>query len=914
MRTILSAFVAAYLVLTGSDVGAQAAPEEREINLKIDSQTLAGALDQWAAQTGIHLISPSWAIAQKLAATPLKGPYTARQALEKLLNGTPLTMEWVNDKAVAIREKPQVPPPASLQSSGADSKQDVPLARFSGALEAADGSSAGSSESLGRSARPAGQGADDDRQRYRRQGTPEELETVVVTGSHIVGAKPVTPIITLSHNDIAQKGFTRLDQVLQHLPQNSRGGASQESNPTNGIGENATTNYAFSSGVNLRGLGARATLVLLNGRRLPETSYGNATDISKFPLSIIDRVEILTDGASATYGADAVAGVVNIITRKDFSGIETGGRVTGVSEGKDANVGGYVVGGANWSSGNLVATYDYEQDAALNSSERSFSQNLGSEIDLLPRLTTNSWYLSLQQALSNALTLQADSFYSDRSYRVHSGSFDPGEVKSGTGDQVGVNANLSYQALGGWVASLDGSYSQSVDHDLTNSPSAQTRLRLQYDTASVEPRVSGPLFDMPGGPVRAAVGGVARREKFSQQRNDTPTISNDRDVRSAYAEISIPVISAENATAFAKELTVSASARYDDYSDFGSTTNPKFALRFRPSESVGLFGSYGTSFRTPTLFNLADGVGRFALVLDVPDPSMPGGTRRALLLDDQGNVNLAAEEATSVSFGIEFAPPDWTGFNARLSYFKIEFRDKIVRVSDEVNFFDPIASAAELGHFLTFDPTTSEVSQALATPGQDLFDLTGTFSGDPAEVQLLGRLGTNNAATSDPEGVDLFLTTAFDTRVGRFQLNAAGTYFISYEKRFLPNSDPIDGFDDVGYPTRLRANAELVWRRDLWVAYGRLNHANAYPNRYDSSCSGAAFCEVSSYNTVDLGLSREFVSVGSFLKGAWIALDVMNALDESPPFVGGLPNTAAFDGTNASPLGRAVSLAFNARF
>ena len=128
MRTILSAFVAAYLALTGSPVGAQAAPEEREINLKIDSETLAGALDQWAAQTGVHLVSPSWEIAKKLAATPLKGPYTAREALEKLLSGTPLTVEWVSDKAVAIREKP-----APLESSGGRTDQPpIPAARLNG--------------------------------------------------------------------------------------------------------------------------------------------------------------------------------------------------------------------------------------------------------------------------------------------------------------------------------------------------------------------------------------------------------------------------------------------------------------------------------------------------------------------------------------------------------------------------------------------------------------------------------------------------------------------------------------------------------------------------------------------------------------------------------------------------------------
>src|SRR6202034_3416463 len=85
---------------------------------------------------------------------------------------------------------------------------------------------------------------------------------------------------------------------------------------------------------NLRGLGSNATLVLLDGHRLPDKGDGVSVDLSLIPLAIVDHIEVLADGASAIYGSDAIAGVINIITRHDFEGMESRAHYSGGPDGK----------------------------------------------------------------------------------------------------------------------------------------------------------------------------------------------------------------------------------------------------------------------------------------------------------------------------------------------------------------------------------------------------------------------------------------------------------------------------------------------------------------------------------------------------------------------------------------------------
>ena len=105
---------------------------------------------------------------------------------------------------------------------------------------------------------------------------------------------------------------------MRQLPQNLN-----STTETIGSSLNNVSNFTGASTVNLRGLGSESTLILIDGKRIGYNGFlGGVTDISKIPLSMVERIEVILDGASAIYGSDAVGGVVNIITRKDYEGIE----------------------------------------------------------------------------------------------------------------------------------------------------------------------------------------------------------------------------------------------------------------------------------------------------------------------------------------------------------------------------------------------------------------------------------------------------------------------------------------------------------------------------------------------------------------------------------------------------------------
>ena len=142
----------------------------------------------------------------------------------------------------------------------------------------------------------------------------ENLGEIVVTGSRIRSAnlESTTPVTQVTAADVVTQGVTRIEDLVNQLPQAF---AAQNVTVSNGSTGTAT--------LNLRGLGSPRTLVLVDGRRLPYGGVTNsAADINQIPTQMIERVDILTGGASAVYGSDAVAGVVNFIMKKDFEGVQ----------------------------------------------------------------------------------------------------------------------------------------------------------------------------------------------------------------------------------------------------------------------------------------------------------------------------------------------------------------------------------------------------------------------------------------------------------------------------------------------------------------------------------------------------------------------------------------------------------------
>src|SRR5262249_41668136 len=134
------------------------------------------------------------------------------------------------------------------------------------------------------------------------------------------------PQLSVSRNDIDAAGFASTQDILRTLPQVFGGGPTEDTV----IDREARTNVAHGSGINLRGLGAGSTLVLMNGSRLPGGGTdGIFADFSSIPLSAIERLDILPDASSTLHGADAVSGVVNIVMRDRFKGQQTEAYIAG---------------------------------------------------------------------------------------------------------------------------------------------------------------------------------------------------------------------------------------------------------------------------------------------------------------------------------------------------------------------------------------------------------------------------------------------------------------------------------------------------------------------------------------------------------------------------------------------------------
>ena len=139
-----------------------------------------------------------------------------------------------------------------------------------------------------------------------------KVERIEVTGSRIkrTDLETSSPIQITSAEEIKLSGFTRIEDLMNSLPQVE---AAETSFLANGAAGTAT--------LDLRGMGAQRTLVLVNGRRLqPGGIYTQSADVNQIPAALVQRVEVLTGGGSATYGADAVAGVVNFVMNDDFEG------------------------------------------------------------------------------------------------------------------------------------------------------------------------------------------------------------------------------------------------------------------------------------------------------------------------------------------------------------------------------------------------------------------------------------------------------------------------------------------------------------------------------------------------------------------------------------------------------------------
>ncbi|MFK0299568.1 TonB-dependent receptor domain-containing protein [Brevundimonas sp. NPDC090276] len=199
-----------------------------------------------------------------------------------------------------------------------------------------------------------------------------EVGEVIVTGSLLRGSGPLSsPVLVLDRDALDRRGRGSVADVLADLPQNYAGSGTPGA--LLGFADPAGGNSALATGINLRGLGVGSTLTLVNGRRLAGTgSRGAFADASALPSAAVARVDVLLDGASALYGSDAVAGVVNIVMRRAFDGQESRLRV-GAARGGGEDLTVSHLAGKSWDGGSAYVAYEHQAAKGLNMLDRSYT-------------------------------------------------------------------------------------------------------------------------------------------------------------------------------------------------------------------------------------------------------------------------------------------------------------------------------------------------------------------------------------------------------------------------------------------------------------------------------------------------------------------------------------------------------------
>jgi len=984
--------------LIGIRPGIAAADLESEIQFNIPPQQLPEALLKYAQQSRVQVTSAAKVVEGKTTAGVV-GTFPARLGLERLLAGTALSYDVIDPNTVVIRTQSRngsSPATATGQSS----------------VPARQGSKEVSGRSFWERFRLTQVAAEESPVEVSKPGSPDH-EEVVVTGTHIEGSAPVgSNVISIDRDEIFRSGLTTVAQVVQALPQ-SFGGGPQDAT----LGFPSNTNSSMGSSLNLRGLGEGATLVLLNGRRLaPAGGDASFVDVGSIPTVAIERIEILSDGASAVYGSDAVSGVVNIVLRQDYDGAESRAQFVVPTQGSGRGAQFAQTVGTRWGAGNGFVTYEYYERDALPARERTLTQNAdlrhlgGSDFrgawnnpgtivsgtrtwaipagqdgrsltatdftegttnphnpndlsDITPSQQRHSAVGVVNHSFGDKTTVSADLLFSRRDaerigsgfatnitvpntnpfYVNPTGATTPVSIRYNFGDDLGPQVtNVEVSTFSGstgiehelgrdWKLSLRGSYGrEEVDQKTFNyvnstalsaalartdpatafnpfgdgsytsaATLAEIRARALFASTSAvtagTAAATGRVLAVPAGEVKLALGAEFQRQEFA---TDTaiPGVSigasYDRDIRSGYGELLIPIFGQANERPLLHRVDVSLAARHERYSDFGSATTPKLGLTWALNPAVALRATWGKSFKAPNLPTL-DESNNFLFLSATPNQD---GSLATILTWNGQNADLTQERSTAWSAGIDLTPPAFGVFRMALTYFDIDYTDRITALPGAGQYLvDPVWADS-----VTRAPTVEQRARAC---------MRGRFIGASpddclnAPVVALVDLRAHNTAVTHQTGVDLLSTYSFTAGVDRFDVSVNAAYLIKLEQAQLAPSAPLSILDTPFNPTDLKFRAAFGWTRGGLGASVAAKYVDSYRDDI-----GLVSRTIGSWTTVDVHLLYAFADhARGWANGLTLAGSVLNAFDENPPFFNN-SSGVGYDPTNADILGRTVSV------
>ncbi|MEI4507400.1 TonB-dependent receptor [Sphingopyxis sp. CCNWLW253] len=794
-----------------------------------------------------------------------------------------------------------------------------------------------------------------------------EAEAIIVTGSRIARSSKSVPgsVTVFDRERIDRSGEGTIRGVLELSSQA-------------GMTPTQASSFLGAAPVQLRGLSAGTTLVLVNGRRVtPSGATGVSFDVGSIPLAAVERIEVLADGASAIYGADAVGGIVNVVLKSSGTGLTVDGRL-GVADGgvgeerrlsatygfSTGRLRGSIsadyfdTGGILFSDRARTRDLDYRRFGSLDrrlpytdqgtvhslsggnlpglTATRAIIPVTSNDRPTIPDFAATAGQVSvggdyyqlssiqspierygavadLSYDVSDDVTLFANALASRQNgkYVVVRPYIDTTTIVPASnpynpfGVNVGVNRLLTgvdpdvnhtrdtfLRFLAGvrgkagadlrWEVAVNYSRDNNRVHEenyfdtarlaaVLNNPDPNATLNLfatgpvaseavldslfqevdkRYlaSALSADAQLTGSLFPLPGGNLSFALGAEVRREKIDITSPFDNT-KGRRDVASGYFELRAPVLDT---------LTLSGAGRFDHYSDFGSSFNPKLGFEWTPTKAVMLSGTWGTSFRAPPLAFINSVA--FVVPLVVTDP-LRGNESVTVPTTRGANPNLQAETADSYTVSLRVTPLDTAShhLDANISAWWVSQADRVVTpngqtlVDNASRFSDRVIRSA---------PTPADIA-----------------AGRPGALQSIDA-SYINFGTAKTNGIDAQVNYRGEGGATRWSVNGSVTRVLNYKAELVPGlvENRLGSFSFDGYAPKWRGSITGSIGQGPVDLTGTLRYIGSYQDRRGTPyiLGDRAF--------VDLQLSMQSPATAGPLQNVRVTVGASNLLNTQPPF------------------------------
>lgn len=859
----------------------------------------------------------------------------------------------------------------------------------------------------------------------------QDREEIVVTSTLIRGKGPVgSNVISAGQDKLQAFAAATPNELLSTIPQITNL-FNTDVNATYGI----AVNELQIERPNLRNLSPRnassaSTLVLFNGNREATAGVTQASiDPDLLPAAAIERVEVVTDGGSAIYGADAVGGVVNFITRKRFDGLKIDARFGYADAYPSGDVN--AIAGKDWGDGSAYLAYTYTHSGELFGRDRDWIHNrdyrtglpannlcnqpnitagssnftrngagfvpgttlcdTSQDASFLPEIERHALFANLTQDIGEYVSVDARAFYTHRETSAtgnggngglfasgipitsHNFYYQPLGGSTGTqyanfslvpavglGEQLaatrineaGGNAEVKVELPYDWQSRTLFSYSDSDSSSSIVGPSlaglntagagttAATAID-PYDVALTNPLVlakllnndtfagqtlddlinirqvfEGKVIDLPGGDVRAAVGYEYLHDKLQDRTaqnipagslSERPYDRYSRSVNAVFGDLHVPVFGADNALPGIQAFSFEVQGRYDHYSDFGSTFNPKVGATYRPVSWLALNGTWSTSFNAPTPLDQLQSVNNTLSYFPFIAFLRPGDN---LCFTCGGTVglqgatpNLKPQSAETWSTGFDIDPPFVEGLRATFNYYRVVFENLLQTPSPNTSIFTNFPNVI-----------TTNVN---GIPGPQLLQLAGLFPNGASIVNPLIANGTKiyefvdfregNFGVLRTNGLDFSLNYNHDTGFGSVDFAFSGNYVMGRTTQ-TSNSSPQVNVLLYDTPT-LNLQTSIGANIDKFRAQVTWNYTNGYAIRSSNTLPQT---EVDAFNTVDLFFKYD-VDGQDLFKDVSLTLNINNIFDEAPPLYKALGSSGFIQG-GPFTVGRQVFLGMSKTF